>query len=203
MQQKKFGLSIESHALEQRLKQALEILNTNTSPTVHSPLNESRIQTNELSSNPFSTPSSTHSSTSTTNSFDTSTASPQIQSSRRIRKLKGSSISPQSEAGLSFGESPVFQSTAITAPQAPSVTSTDEHMGAFSTYTRIKKSAEVPKRSKSGFLFFSADKREEVKRDHPELKSSHIMCELGRRWAALSEKDKLYYHNLAAAEDRI
>ncbi|KAL0244690.1 hypothetical protein GEMRC1_008772 [Eukaryota sp. GEM-RC1] len=32
------------------------------------------------------------------------------------------------------------------------------------------------------------------------MKSSQIMSELGRRWAALSEEDKLPYHNLAAED---
>ncbi|KAL0229098.1 hypothetical protein GEMRC1_013718 [Eukaryota sp. GEM-RC1] len=59
LQHKKSRLCIETHALEQRLKQALDILNIDSSPTVSSPPIQLKPKVNQPPSNPFSTPSST------------------------------------------------------------------------------------------------------------------------------------------------
>ena len=52
---------------------------------------------------------------------------------------------------------------------------------------KSKKDPEAPKRPKSAYLFFCADKREEIKEGLDEPTPKDVMAELGSKWAELKE----------------
>jgi len=65
---------------------------------------------------------------------------------------------------------------------------------------RKKKDPNAPKGSQTAFLFFSADKRAEVRAENPELKMTEIAQQLGTRWKAMSSEDKAPYDEQARAD---
>ena len=54
-----------------------------------------------------------------------------------------------------------------------------------------------PKRAQSSYMFFCAEKREELKEEEPDLKGSEIMKRLGSMWRDLDEEGKSKYETLA------
>ncbi len=46
-------------------------------------------------------------------------------------------------------------------------------------------------------MFFTTDKREEVKKNHPGIAFTDIAREISKLWAALSEANKKKYNDLA------
>ena len=60
-----------------------------------------------------------------------------------------------------------------------------------------KVKSTAPKRALSAYIFFCQDKRDEVKKKNPTLKSSEIMSELGKMWKSLSDKKKKPFEKLA------
>jgi hypothetical protein len=48
----------------------------------------------------------------------------------------------------------------------------------------------APKKARSAYLLFCADKREDVKKKNPDLKPSEIMSKLGRLWMELDDSEK-------------
>lgn len=58
----------------------------------------------------------------------------------------------------------------------------------------------VPKRNKNAYMFFVADKREEVKNSNPDLKHKEIVAKLGELWREMSEEEKKPYEKQAAAD---
>jgi hypothetical protein len=63
------------------------------------------------------------------------------------------------------------------------------------------KKPSSPKRSLSSYIFFCNDKREEIKKNNPEMKTTEIMAEMGKLWKVLSDKKKKPYED-KAAEDK-
>jgi hypothetical protein len=59
---------------------------------------------------------------------------------------------------------------------------------------------DKPKKARSAYLIFSAEKREEVKEENPDMKSSEIMSELGRLWKELDDDEKEEWKEKAAEE---
>ena len=75
--------------------------------------------------------------------------------------------------------------------------------------TSSPKDPNKPKRGKSSYLFFCADKRAQVKEEMgDEAKATEVTSELGRRWTALKEsttskdKKKLTEYELEASKDK-
>lgn len=66
---------------------------------------------------------------------------------------------------------------------------------------RAKKDPNAPKRALSAFFFFSNDKRQEVSGEHPEWKVGQIAQELGLRWKALSDDERIIFEK-KAQEDK-
>mmetsp|Transcript_15570 Transcript_15570/g.47455 ORF Transcript_15570/g.47455 Transcript_15570/m.47455 type:complete len:105 (-) Transcript_15570:1659-1973(-) len=54
-----------------------------------------------------------------------------------------------------------------------------------------------PKKNMTAFFFFSADYRDEVKRENPDFKVADIGRELGRRWREMSDGEKAPYQEKA------
>lgn len=58
-----------------------------------------------------------------------------------------------------------------------------------------KKDPNAPKRGLSAFMFFSNDKREEIKAANPGIAFGQVGKKAGEMWNALSEKEKeVMYH---------
>ena len=57
---------------------------------------------------------------------------------------------------------------------------------------KIKKQKDplLPKRAKSGFLFFCDEKRRIVMEKYPDFKMGDVMKELGKQWQDCKNKDK-------------
>lgn len=53
-----------------------------------------------------------------------------------------------------------------------------------------KKDANAPKKPKSAFIFYGAQVRPQILKDHPELKQTEIMKKVGEMWKAATEEDK-------------
>ncbi|KAI8067538.1 putative high-mobility group non-histone chromosomal protein, partial [Gongronella butleri] len=58
---------------------------------------------------------------------------------------------------------------------------------------RSKKDPNAPKRGLSAYMFFSQDKREQVKAENPNVSFGQIGKILGEKWGAMSEADKKPY----------
>ncbi|KIZ03607.1 Non-histone chromosomal protein 6 [Monoraphidium neglectum] len=60
-----------------------------------------------------------------------------------------------------------------------------------------EKDPNAPKRALGSYMFFSADKRGEIKEKNPSYGVADIAKELGAAWKALGEKEKSKYEELA------
>lgn len=82
-----------------------------------------------------------------------------------------------------------------------------ESVGAKQKKPRKKRVKGQPKKNKSAYLYFCADKREQVKLENPGLKTSEITSLLGDGWKELKEddsrKDELESYTKQAAVDKI
>ena len=65
---------------------------------------------------------------------------------------------------------------------------------------KVKKERTGPKRPKSSYLYFCDKMREVVKQENPEMGGKEITIELGARWKALTEEDKVPYISLQATD---
>ena len=59
------------------------------------------------------------------------------------------------------------------------------------------KDPKAPKKPLNSYIFFGKDKRDEIKKENPTLKSTEIMGELGKQWKGVSDKKKKKYTKLA------
>lgn len=68
--------------------------------------------------------------------------------------------------------------------------------------TVIEKKAKRsgPKRSLTSYIFFCKDQRAILKEEEPNLSTKDVTAALGKRWKALSEKDRKPYEKLAAKD---
>lgn len=66
---------------------------------------------------------------------------------------------------------------------------------------RKAKDPNAPKRPRSAYIYYSGEKRLEMKAANPEMKTTEIAVELGKKWTALSERKKKPYLE-KAAEDK-
>lgn len=66
---------------------------------------------------------------------------------------------------------------------------------------RAKKDKDAPKKALSAFMFFSNDKREQVKADNPGIAFGEVGKKLGELWKAASAEDKAPYE-AKAEEDK-
>lgn len=57
-------------------------------------------------------------------------------------------------------------------------------------HTRAKKDPTAPKRNSSAFLLYSVQKRKEIKKKNPGLKTTDISCMLGKLWRGTTEEIK-------------
>jgi len=62
------------------------------------------------------------------------------------------------------------------------------------------KDPNAPKRSKSAYIFFTDNERENVRRVNPEMKMTDISKKLGEMWKGLSDQDKKKYEDMAAQD---
>ena len=53
------------------------------------------------------------------------------------------------------------------------------------------------KRAKSSYLFFCAEKREEITKENPDKKAKEILKLLGDAWSKLSDSEKKKYQDMA------
>ena len=53
------------------------------------------------------------------------------------------------------------------------------------------------KRAKSSYLFFCAEKREEITKENPDKKAKEILKLLGDAWSKLSDNEKKKYQYMA------
>ena len=58
---------------------------------------------------------------------------------------------------------------------------------------REKKDANAPKRALSPFLFYTLDRRPELKKEKPELTHKQMLCYMGQEWNKLDEQYKKKY----------
>eukprot|EP00296_Roombia_truncata_P009494 JP448100.1.p2 GENE.JP448100.1~~JP448100.1.p2 ORF type:complete len:114 (+),score=61.15 JP448100.1:25-342(+) len=65
---------------------------------------------------------------------------------------------------------------------------------------RAKKDPNAPKRGLSAFMFFSADKRAEVKKEHPDASIGETAKLIGAMWQAIKEKEKKKFEDMAAKD---
>ena len=57
-------------------------------------------------------------------------------------------------------------------------------------WKRAKKDPSAPKRPMSAFLYFSQDKRRQIKEEHPTIRNTEVSRILGELWRNASEKEK-------------
>lgn len=66
---------------------------------------------------------------------------------------------------------------------------------------RKKKDKDAPKKGLSAFMYFSSDKREQIKADNPGIAFTEVAKKLGELWKTLSAEDKKPYE-AKAEEDK-
>ena len=69
---------------------------------------------------------------------------------------------------------------------------------------KADKDPNEPKKNKSGYMFYCADGRVEIKEKTPDLDNKSIVVELGVRWTKIKESDpdKLKHYNDMAEQDK-
>ncbi|KAI8969286.1 high mobility group box domain-containing protein, partial [Mycotypha africana] len=67
---------------------------------------------------------------------------------------------------------------------------------------RSKKDPNAPKRGLSAYMFFSQEKRAEVKADNPDASFGQIGKLLGEKWKSMSDEDKKPYVAKAEADKK-
>ena len=65
-----------------------------------------------------------------------------------------------------------------------------------------KKDPNKPKRAKSAYIYFSMDKRDEVKEDNPDMSNREIMSELGKLWSKIKGTKEAGKYVKQAAKDK-
>ena len=60
-----------------------------------------------------------------------------------------------------------------------------------------KKQKTGPKRATTAYFFFTADMRERVKEENPDLKVTEIAKVIGAKWKALTDEEKQKYNDMA------
>ena len=65
-----------------------------------------------------------------------------------------------------------------------------------------KKTKKVPKdpsqkKAKSGYLVFGDEQRPVIKKQNPDFKAKDIIAEIGRRWKALTESERMQFNEKA------
>jgi hypothetical protein len=79
-----------------------------------------------------------------------------------------------------------------------SVSDNERYLSEKNNYSSSSESnKDVPKRSKSAYLFFCAEKRPEVKESNPNMGPMDVTRELGRLWKELSDEEKIPFQELA------
>jgi high mobility group protein B1 len=68
--------------------------------------------------------------------------------------------------------------------------------------TKKTKDKNAPKGAKSAYILFCADERAQVKEDIPDIAAKDVLVELGKRWKALKDEDKVKYQEMAD-EDKV
>lgn len=62
---------------------------------------------------------------------------------------------------------------------------------------KVRGEEKGPKRARSAYIYFTSDKRAEVKAQNPELKFGDVTKKLAEAWKALSPEDKQKYEEMA------
>lgn len=62
---------------------------------------------------------------------------------------------------------------------------------------KAKKDPDAPKRSLSAFFWFCDEERPKVRKDNPDWPVGQVAKELGRRWALVSDSDKVKFQKKA------
>ena len=65
-----------------------------------------------------------------------------------------------------------------------------------------KKDKNAPKGAKSAYIIFCTEERPQVKEDIPDISAKEVLTELGKRWKALKDEDKIKYQEMAD-EDKV
>ena len=73
-------------------------------------------------------------------------------------------------------------------------------MGKKVAGTKKAKKADGPKKPKSGFMFYSQERRVTLKVEQPSLKITDASKVIGAEWKALSDADKQKYQDLGEAD---
>jgi len=60
-----------------------------------------------------------------------------------------------------------------------------------------RKHPDAPKSAMGAYMWFCQEQREKIKVEMPDLSAKEVLSELGKRWKALEENDKVQYNNLA------
>lgn len=82
--------------------------------------------------------------------------------------------------------------------QSKAVPATDEKTApAPLAQKKRKKDPNAPKGAKSSYICFGEEERAKVIKENPNLSATEIMVELGKRWKALSDKEKKPYEKQA------
>lgn len=65
-----------------------------------------------------------------------------------------------------------------------------------------KKDPNAPKRPANPYMFYQAEVRDSVKKEHPELKMTDIAKKIGLKWKALNDSEKQPYVDKAADDKK-
>merc|ERR1719447_2373129 len=62
------------------------------------------------------------------------------------------------------------------------------------------KDPNAPKRPITAYFFFAADKRPEIRAQHPEYTITEVASQIGQKWRSLDDEDKQPYEEKAAKD---
>lgn len=62
---------------------------------------------------------------------------------------------------------------------------------------KAQKDENAPKKGKSAFLYYVENKKDDCKKENPDLKHKEVISKLSKQWNALSDGDKKPFQDLA------
>jgi len=85
-------------------------------------------------------------------------------------------------------------------PPQDSGSDSDDDGGQQKKKKKKVKDPNAPKRPITAYFFFAADKRPEIRAQHPEYTITEVASQIGQKWRCLDDEDKQPYEEKAAKD---
>ena len=77
----------------------------------------------------------------------------------------------------------------------------DEEGSVDGVSKKLRRDPNMPKKPLSAYIYFSQERREQIKKENPKMPVTHVMKEVSNRWSAMTKDEKEPYI-VEAREDK-